>query len=527
MNKKIIILSRVSTSPQDIHSQTNDLIREARKLGFDEKHQITIESTESAIKLSEEDRLGIQKMKFHIEQDTDIDSVICWEVSRLARRQKDLYSLRDYLFANKIQLYILNPYVKLLTDDRQQFDTQANIVFSLFATLAENEMMIKKERFLRAKAEMRKRGQKFGGAIIFGYMKNKEKKCVIHPTHGQIIVDLFNHYMNTDCSLYETYLYASGRWSSLFPSKEYKKSQRKIKHFFDTEVYVKGNWCYPPLISQEVWDKVHDKMSKAKCSARYYCKKELLCRGKIYCGHCGRMMTGCGGRTKGYVCSTDKLHSLQINSEVADWIIWEETKTCVNIDSATNNIMERNIKIQELLNSKYAIKRQHINKIVELRKQSSKLTDIYLSGRISESEFNKRIDNINENIRIYNRDIEEIRKEITSYKSIIKETQKENNVVPINVDNVNDFPTRQEFVRKFIKKMIVKRDEERPHTICISFEFAVPVKTVRSDYLYIYKNQANSQVFRINEDGTEDLVYNNDKRAKRNKKTGRFEKTED
>ena len=134
MDRKIIILSRISTSPQDIQSQTNDLIRESERLGFDKDHQIIIESVESAIKLSEEERLGLQKMKHCIETDPSIDCVICWEPSRLARQQTVLYGIRDYLVSHKIQLIILNPYVRLLTQDRTQVDTTANIVFSLFAT---------------------------------------------------------------------------------------------------------------------------------------------------------------------------------------------------------------------------------------------------------------------------------------------------------------------------------------------------------------------------------------------------------
>ena len=71
--------------------------------------------------------------------------------------------------------------------------------------------------------------------------------------------------------------------------------------------------------------------------------------------------------------------------------------------------------------------------------------------------------------------------------------------------------------------MIITRDE-RPHTIHITFEYAMPVISPRSEYIYVYKNQANTHVYRINEDGTEDLIYITDGRAKRNKQTGRFEK---
>ena len=525
MDKKIIILARISTSPQDIQSQTNDLKREAKRLGFEEQNQIIIETIESAIKLSEEERLGIQIMKHHIESDPSIDCVICWEPSRLARRQDVLYSIREYLFRHKIQLYILNPPVKLLTDDRNSYEPNANTVFSLFATLAENEMMIKKERFLRTKNEMREKGQKFGGATIFGYIKNEEKKCVPHPLHSKIIIDLFNHYVTTDSSLYDTYIYATGKWSDIFPATEYKKAQHKIKHFFDTEVYVTGNWCYPPLITKEVWDKAHDKMSKAKCNARYNCKRDLLCRGKIYCGYCGRMMTGCGGNVKAYVCGTNKLHSMQINSEIADWIMWEETRSTINLNSSLD-ITKKINEIQSELDSKNTLKIQYEERVKSLKEQSGKLLDVYMNNRVSGEIFNKKMDDINENIKIYSEKINKLNAEISTFQTMIEDTQRNLSIKPINVDKIDDFSTKMDFVRKYISKMIIKRDE-RPHTTHITFEYAMPVISPRSEYLYIYKNQANTHVYRINEDGTEDLIFTYDKMAKRNKKTGRFEKADD
>ena len=528
MEKKIIILARISTSPQDIQSQTNDLKREAKRLGYDESNQIIIETIESAIKLSEEERLGIQRMKYYIEKDPNIDCVICWEPSRLARQQKILYSLRDYLVQRKIQLIILNPYVKLLTEDRTQVDTTANIVFSLFATLSENEMSIKKERFQRAKNEMKARGQKFGGATIFGYLKGKDKKCVPHPSNGKIIVDLFNHYVTTDDSLYETYLYATSKYPTLFPVREYKESQRKIKHLFDKEVYATGNWCYPPLITKEVWDKAQTKKREARCYARFNCKREMLCRGKIYCGHCGLMMTGCGGNVKAYCYSKDKLHSMQINSDIADWIMWEETKTVINADSFFTDSVKSIGETQMVIDTKLELKKQYENKILTLKEQSQKLLDVYINNRISEEVFNKKIDDINENIKIYSEKIDKLNAEISTYQSLIEDTkQKWGNTNPINVSKVEDFATRQEYVRKYIKKMIVKRDEEHTHSIRIAFEYARPVITARSEYLYTYRNQSSTSVYRINEDGTKDLIYNVDSRKHRNNKTGRFEKISD
>lgn len=505
--KKIIILARVSSSPQDIESQTSDLKREAKRLGYDDKHQIIIETVESAIKLDEEQRLGLNKMKHYIETDKDVDCVICWEPSRLARRQKILYSITEYLFNHKIQLYILNPRIKFLTDDRTKIDTNANIVFSLFATLAENEMMIKKERFTREKNKMRQAGQKFAGSVIFGYIKDKDKKCVPHPINSSIIVDIFNHYINTDSSLYETYQYVLGKYPEQFKVLEYKKAQHKIRHFFETEIYYTGNWCYPPLITKEMWDIVHKKMSEARCKARYSSKRNLLCRGKIYCGQCGRMMTGSGGNTKAYVCSTNKLHSCQVNFEAADWIMWEEVRTVININSSIEQD-EKKEEMKLLLSNKQNLKQQYGFKRQEMNQKMAKLLDLYINGIIEKTTFENKNNELKKELDIYVEKINKLETEINSLSNVIEETQKDfMNVHAIKADNINDFETRQEMVRKYISKMIVTKIPNERRKFLFEFEYTHPLISCKSKYRYEVKNQRHNNIYRINEDGTEDLIY--------------------
>ena len=50
--KKVIVLSRVSTSHQDLTQQTEEILREVHKDGYTDSNIIIIEDVESAIKLS-------------------------------------------------------------------------------------------------------------------------------------------------------------------------------------------------------------------------------------------------------------------------------------------------------------------------------------------------------------------------------------------------------------------------------------------------------------------------------------------
>ena len=59
MGKYCICFCRVSTQQQDLIQQTNSIISEADRMGYDKDHQIIIEYKESGIQLSSNERAGI------------------------------------------------------------------------------------------------------------------------------------------------------------------------------------------------------------------------------------------------------------------------------------------------------------------------------------------------------------------------------------------------------------------------------------------------------------------------------------
>lgn len=505
MNKKIVLLSRISTNQQNLESQTNDLIKEAKRLGYSTSNQILIESVESAIKLSEAERIGIQQLKQAIETDPSIDCVMCWEPSRLSRQQKMLYSIRDYLVERKIQLIILNPYVKLLTDDRTNIDTTASIVFSLFATISENEMSLKKQRFMRAKNELTQQGKKSAGAVIFGYMKDSDKRCVPHPIYSKIIIDAFNHYLEEECSsVYECYKYICSRYPEVFEIKNYTRSHRKMMALLNNKTYT-GNWCYPPLISEDIFDKAREKMSKAKCHPRYANKHEVLGRGKVYCGYCGHMLTGVGGQVKAYNCSfKDGKHNMTVSVKIVDDLIWEETRVLANINASLNN----NTRIAEL-NKEIESKQNVLNQYKKLKEESeqklNRLLDLYINGRINsdilsskQSELNLEDEKIKNNITLLN-------VEIASLQDILEKSQKDLlNYKPLNFDSIESFEAKQELVRKYINKVIINKIERG--TYDIKFEYNSGIFIIQQGhYIYEGKNQCQ-KVYRINADDTTDRL---------------------
>ena len=185
---KAILLIRVSTEQQDLVQQREKVVDAAKRDGFDE--YIIIEDKESAVKLSEEERNGLNKLKDYIQNDSSIAAVYAYEISRISRQAKIVYSIRDFLIAHKIQLIILNPYFKMLKDNGELSET-SNIFFGIFASMAENEGFIRKARVKRGKDKKKALGLHYTGRVPFGYKTNKEKQYIIDEDTAPLVKRIY------------------------------------------------------------------------------------------------------------------------------------------------------------------------------------------------------------------------------------------------------------------------------------------------------------------------------------------------
>ena len=283
---KCIILSRVSTAQQELDSQTLAIKNEALRQGFKEKDFIIIEDIESAIKLSEEERNGLNRMKDEISKNKDITHVFIYELSRLSRRQLVLFSIRDYLIEKNIQLVCCTPYFRLLEDGK--LSQTANLMFSIFASMAESEMALKQERMKRGRERNKLTGKNSSGVVLYGYKTLDDKTIVIDEEKKQFVVDLFT-------------LYASGQWSESQLSEELlarygevkdtaAKLRSKISHMIKQRRYC-GDSQYPQIISEELFDKVVEMRTKNKHNNRRQIKDESLLKRILFDKASGYHMT--------------------------------------------------------------------------------------------------------------------------------------------------------------------------------------------------------------------------------------------
>lgn len=195
--KKAVLFVRVSTEKQTLESQIEALKRTAFIDGYCDSDLIVIAKKESGVKLKESEREGLNELKSVIIEN-DVDCVYIFELSRLSRDPMTLYSVRDKIFKdNKVQLKCLKPTFSLLEEpERTKFDAMGSLVFSIFGCFAEQEVVEKKERFHRGKAQKAIEGKYSGGTVPYGYEidANKDNLLVINHDEADIIHTIFDLY---------------------------------------------------------------------------------------------------------------------------------------------------------------------------------------------------------------------------------------------------------------------------------------------------------------------------------------------
>lgn len=248
MTKNCIILSRVSTLQQDLTQQTEVVKQEAIRQGYDNDHIILIEDKESAVKLSEEERNGLNTLKYHIERG-DVDCVIVYEISRISRQAKIVYSIRDYLVAHGVQLIIMNPYCKVLKEDNTLSET-ANILFGIFASMAENEGYIRKMRCKRGIQKLKAEGKYWGHALLFGYSVNDKKEYILHPEQSKLVIEIFERYVNEHVSIstLTKQLYDEGKFGDI----KLETYRWHVVNILKRTEYI-GESFYPRIVSNELF----------------------------------------------------------------------------------------------------------------------------------------------------------------------------------------------------------------------------------------------------------------------------------
>ena len=481
---KCILLVRVSTEKQSYDAQMKVLHETALKAGYAEKDIVPVAEKESGIKLSEEERAGLNKMKELIETG-GFDCVFAWEISRIARRKKILFSILEYLVERKIQLIIKEPFIRLLKSDGN-IDEGAETIFTLYAQLAETEMRNKLSRFKRAKEEGYAKGKYEGGRVTLGYKVNDDGFWEIDEegaTVVRLIFELYNSGEYSTTTLAKELL-ARGYFRIKYPVSKrgnvmnvstvknriwqilrnpmYRGGQSKLQKG-DKVVFNSNN--YPQIIDDETWEKCAKKRAENKNIPK--AKNEYLLTPLIHC-MCGasysvNLVDGSYNcRVKHNAVEKGLEHSPNIHANLIESLAWYVALLELQTDNVAKckDVQAQNEKMIEVLKTKIEYSTDIIEKLIKRREKLD--DDYYVNGTLTDARYkeltegqNKVIAEERSNISKYNSQITFLQEQISdsvTFDEIFDSLKGRYDSIKAGTDSV----TMRTIVRRYIKDIKIE-----------------------------------------------------------------------
>ena len=512
MAKKCILFVRVSTEQQSFDEQEKELYEMAIKDGYEKENIIPIAYKESAIKLSEEERMGLNEMKFRIDTDPDIDSCYVWEISRISRTKSVLFHVEEYLIKHHIQLIIKNPYHKLLKDDGS-IDEGAEMVFVLYGQLAEAEMRNRKERFKRGKKDNAKNDKYNGGYIPYGYYIKDDKTFGIKEEEKKVILDVFEWYESGKYSitqivrkLQEKHIDEKRHFTLSFVQNilTNKLLTGELQEDRDITCVVKGTerkWHqyprkYPQIIPIEQYLRCREIASKNKTNADK--TKNIYYGNKIFrCPECGRYAVGVSNRAiyrcydayntnrllEGYLeetrCKNRKNYSINIIDTIL-WhcaSYWEVMKSIINKKETKEKYLD---KIQEIEHQKRIAQKR----IEDYEKQIERIINLHIKGHLDEKKYEQKYRLVQNEIDGSNIKIRTYEKDIRRYHSLIEAMEIDDIYkTEIKGQGINFFINTKEW-KSFMKNIEAITDEEKRYDIVHNNVKSLDVQEKEIDHIF-------------------------------------------
>lgn len=452
--KKSIILLRVSTIQQDLDQQKADLVEYSKQLGYDD--YTFIADKESGIKLSEEERLGLSKLKELVKNDDTYKGVIVYEISRLARTQSVLYSMKEWLQNNKVNLHIYDKQYTLIKDNGD-IDGETELLFSMYAYFASAEMKTKKMRFARGKKKMKEEGKFSGGTILYGYTWDINTKEIIPlKEEKDIVIEIFNKYINSDLTIHQI----AKEYLELgtFPKrKNINTVSRRIADILQHKGYIgecdDNSLHYPPIIPKEYHLKAQEKLSKAKKFDRgstniYYCKSLLKSSTSGYA-----MRPNITNYS--YECREGEYINIKI--DVLDGLLWKLSSfiyyPLLVIKADSNKVEEIKEQIEVNCNKITNLN----NNINSLNEELSRLNSLYVKGRIKEDAYERDYNNILQEIDSTNKRIKELDMLTQSLNNTLLQVEETKSVNINQIADITDHQRRIEIIKESIHKVFVSK----------------------------------------------------------------------
>jgi len=456
--KKCILLVRVSTDAQSYDEQEREVLQLAKSDGFGDDQIIVIRDKESAIRLTEYERHGLNELKARIEADPEIAAVYCYELSRVARSKKVLFSVIDYLVSRKINLKVKEPnMISLLNPDASVNET-SELVITLFAQISESEMRLRKARFGRTREAYKRDGRYCGGNLAMGYRVDDDG-YIVPDENDTVIPDIFN-------------MYRTGGYSH----KDIAEEMRSRGYFCDMSVYAAtkrvntilndARYCgelsrrgmrLAPLITRDLFDECRrvalGKRTRKGMFTKKCRDKSKMLKGLVLCT-CGHRMYQNDSMGR-FVCVFDNLSIASADVEKAVWMMtaapYASYRSCMD--------EEADRKLESEMEALYDKMTVSAKKISDLNRRIDILdTAIYIDGRIQVDKGEKMKSELQE--RINEEKVKEtgFSNAISEIRMMIRRRRSETTVYNVDeVYGITDPCVRYDVMHEFVKYVKVER----------------------------------------------------------------------
>lgn len=484
---KAIIFARVSTLTQDLEQQEQVLLQTAKNDGYSDKNIIIISEHESGVKNDISERLGLAKAKEAIEQG-NVEVIYAFELSRIARRLDVFYEFRNYLIEKKVQLKIINPQVCLL-DKNGNIDENFSLVFSIFASLAEQEARLMQARMARGKAKARKENRYTGGQVPFGYSVDKDHNYIIKEDDAALVRRIFNDYRTkTVVEIAKDLVFEGLVKTTVNSTGSLIRNILHRKLYYGEEATMNGYTVkYPPIITKEEYDDATKKLHERKKHCKTKSKHTYLCRN-IVTNINGELLRPIVSHKAYEYIKVNKFNweTLSIKIDLLDNIVLhyaiENRKKHPAKDIA--NIKAKLLKEMQSIDSKIS----NLKKSITLEQEKQiKVEMRFISGKISEStadSLNLKLQESIEHFIKMNNDLEIDRNNISERLQMLnRKTAAHDN--PLLIE---DYTNINQIVHQEIEKVIVIKGKTK-------FAYTLGIQFTDGDYVMIDVNSLSKKVY--------------------------------
>jgi DNA invertase Pin-like site-specific DNA recombinase len=235
--------------------------------------------------------------------------VLVYQLDRFARNRYDSATYKAKLKKNGVRVLSAR---ENITDDASGI-----LVEGLLEAMAEYYSVELSQKVRRGREISASKFRNPGGVPALGYRIDEDKKFAIDSDKAPIVRKIFEMYANGD-SITKINEFMNAQGIKTSKGMNFNKSSLKVilrnKKYIGVYTYkgkeTKGG--VPRIVSDELFNRVQEKLYLTSLAPARGRKAEYLLSGKLFCGHCNDTITGISATSKTkalhyyYVCSSMK-----------------------------------------------------------------------------------------------------------------------------------------------------------------------------------------------------------------------------